>query len=60
MPDDNDSCYVPGTKVPKTGIYVNPETGERAECVEGEPFPPTEDKNQCWELETPTNPDKRD
>ena len=49
-----DACYEPGEEVPQSGIYINPQTGEKTTCVEGEPFPPTGKEDQCWQIDTPT------
>jgi len=56
----NEACYPPGERVPISGIYRNPHTGERATCVRDEPFPPTSGEGQCWQLEIPADPDLRE
>jgi len=52
-----DACYKPGDEVPQSGIYINPQTGEKATCVQGEPFPPTTVDDQCWQIDIPTRPE---
>jgi hypothetical protein len=49
-----DACHKPGDEVPESGIYINPQTREKAACNKGDPFPPTSEDNQCWQIDTPT------
>ncbi len=58
MSNDKNICYKPGEEVPQSGIYKNPITGEKTTCVKGEPFPPTSEKGQCWQIEIPTHPEE--
>lgn len=46
----------PGQRVPDSGIYQNPATGQRTTIVRNEPAPPTARPGQRWVQVVDTNP----
>lgn len=46
----------PGQAVPDSGIYRNPQTGERVTLVRDKPAPPTDKPGQSWRQVVNTNP----
>jgi len=46
----------PGEKVPDSGIYKSTKSKRKATMVEGEPAPPTPQKDEKWKQVVDTNP----
>jgi hypothetical protein len=49
----------PGDRVPDSGIYRNPKTGDTTTVQQGDKFPPTAKPQQGWVRKVLTDPSRK-